>query len=640
MAAESAVYNIAHNISEESLYDRDLTAEAVLANTGHAAILGAGIGAAVPTALMTGKAIAEGVLKSTPVEWAMNGAARQVSKFFDPDRSAALYSGAMSKGDLLRDTLKGERFQTAVRELREGGFYKGGKIDLDLATGDLLQVEKGALPSQQRAFERLTYLTEKAGTGMGDILKSADDAVRAAEAKPFVVWGEADSQKLIEKIEKWQRTIQIDEGDAVRLRKTLVEIEQGINASNGELQQMHAIRRGLDKRIGGKNWESLKGEEIELVKDIRRTLNTKISERIEALGEEGIVAKDTVERWARLNRLYGNLKAIEEPLDWAKARAEANVNVGGLRWRDLLATSIGASAFGPIGAIPGLANRALQTEQGLLMRAAIGERLQQLSWAENLTRLTEKGIVDGVRAFVSKVDAAGAASKTLQKLGPAIARASVEAQPRAERRQNQQAWFADVQEQLAAVVADPQGFAHKQAEALQPLAAAAPELADQIVEGQLKAHEYLASVMPKSSAAPLQPLQTKFRAPDYEIQRFRQVVQVVRQPLSILEDLRRGTVTRQQTQAIEALYPRLYERLRIAAEQQINAPDAPKLSYTQRRRLGILFPGVEPTMTPDFIRLVSANLAPEEESKGSGIRSTANLKLSADHATAVDKLSG
>lgn len=59
LAVESEAYNIAHNLSEAALGDKEITAERLLAHSGQALAVGAGLGFAMPVAAAAGHALAE-----------------------------------------------------------------------------------------------------------------------------------------------------------------------------------------------------------------------------------------------------------------------------------------------------------------------------------------------------------------------------------------------------------------------------------------------------------------------------------------------------------------------------------------------------------------------------------------------------
>src|SRR6185503_6314357 len=246
-AAQGAVFQAAHNISEASLADKQITAESIFANTGHAAILGAGLGAAVPIIARS----AQEVARSAPVSYALSGAVKQFAKFFDPDRSLQLFTGAMKK-ELSPQT--GEKFQTAVSDLAHdhgASLYSAGDVALDPATAKLVKVADGGLPNQEEAFQRLERVQAQTGNAMGETLKAADTAAAQRGFVPDTQFGYADAKALGEKINKWAANGQISEAEAIRLGEVVNDLAPKINDKTS-LQALHEMRRGLDARVGGK----------------------------------------------------------------------------------------------------------------------------------------------------------------------------------------------------------------------------------------------------------------------------------------------------------------------------------------------------------------------------------------------------
>lgn len=633
MAAQSAVYQAAHNLSEDALGDKDLTAESILAHTGQAAILGAGLGAALPLVARGAQAIAE----SAPVRYVVSGAAKQFAKFFDPNRSLQLFTGAMKK-ELGAET--GKRFQTAVDELAHdsgASLYSAGEVALDPLTAKLVKTADGPLPGQAEAYQRLEALKNQAGTLMGDTLKAADVAMAESGVKPAMsMWTPGDAEPILNKINRWEADALIGEGAAAKLRETVEEIGQKIGAKDGNLEAMHAMRRALDARVGGKNWESLAGEEIEVVKDLRRVLSTKIDQGLAELAGSKLIPADAVDRWKRLNRLASNLYTIEKPLAGAIARSEGNVNVLGLRIRDIGVGAIGAGVLGPAGVALGVANKALQTDTGLLMRAAVGEKLQTLAWAEQMMTKSQAEIASSVKGFLGGIKASAVANEGLAKFGAPLAYATnTKAEPTT-RVKRQQDWFDETRKQILAVASNPEQFAATQGTEIQSLANSAPGVADALIGKQLQVYAYLARVMPKNPGMPFNIMNDQWKPADYEVQRFRKVVQVARSPLTVLSDLRAGTLTADQVAAVKELYPKLYESILDRVRQEVTSPDS-KASYAQQLKLGQLFPGAVPTMAPNFVAAMQAQVT-KPDTPGDKIRPPGGaVKLSKNYQTSTER---
>lgn len=652
LAAEASVFQAAHNISEESLQNRDLTVESVLSHVGDAALLGGGIGAGLPIALRAGKAAAGAALDFGPVRWAADKLGKQAADFLDPQRAAQLYSGGMSKGELLRDTPKGMKFKDSVKYLWDDGAYKGGTVDLG-ANGKLVHVENGKLLNQGEMLERFNQLQEKAGARIGEVLEEADQAAVAAGVNPATnVFGRAEAKAIDAELNQLRKTRQITEATSDRIANEVKDIARGINGARS-LKELHEIRRGLDARIGGKNFEKIEtSEEIDVIKNIRRMLSQKIDDGFSQLETAGI-AKGT-DAWRNTNQLYRSLANVTDKLDFQVARGNANVNVGGLRWRDLMAGTIGASALGPAGALIGVGNHLLQTDAGLLMRAHLGDKLHTLGWLTKATAAAKNNIGKSVAQFVKSINPDAIANTAVKALGTGAARIESLGMPAympamaqrkttpEERHAENSEWFKKTASLLQSVASDPQGFAQKQSDQLTEIAANAPKTASDIVQKQMQLYSYLLNVMPKNPGDPFTLAHSEWAPAEYEIDRFRDVVRVAAQPLAILHELRQGTVSRPQVQAVSTLYPSLYQQMYNAVISTVTDGKA-SLSYDKRLQLGKLFPGVEQSLSPDFIASMQQGSAQEEpESKSpSGYRAS-GIKTSSStaerYATKTERL--
>ncbi len=625
LAAQSAVYQAAHNLSEDALGDKDYSAESILANTGQAAVLGAGLGAAFPVAARVGQAVAN----SAPVRTVLSGAAKTFDKFFDPERNRQLFSGAMGKETLLRDSLEGKKFTAAVKLAGERGLYGKGEVALDPLTRKFEQIAEGGLPNGQEAYERLT-------TGQKSIVNATEDALAAADAKIAV--NPKMRAALTQFPEKAEAAIRakIDDFAANRLSvdrdallATLDKAKAMYESKAGSLKGLNDLKRGLyegiDYRVAGK-------EQVQITKEIARTVKTAIEAGAEmASPGAGAAVKD-------LNGLWGALETIRKPLDVMIKKGEANVNVMGLRFRDIGVGAMGASVLGPAGAALGVANKMLQTDRGLLMRAQFGEKLRNLAWAQKLADKTQSEIAGGIKSFLGGASASKVAAATSDKLGSPVAYALTSTKTPSARVESQQNWYDDTRKQILEVASNPGAFAEKQGKEAQGFADSAPGVADALINKQIQIYGYLAQVMPKNPGMPTNVFHDTWKPADYEVQAFRKVVQVARAPLTVLQDLKAGTLTAQQVDAVKTLYPKLYDKILDQVRQQVTAPDA-TTTYSQRLRLGQLFAGTEPTMDPTFVAAMQTPaVKPDEPGTGGKARAPGgSVKLSNNYKTSTER---
>lgn len=641
-AAEAAIFQAGHNISEESLANRDLTAESVLAHTGEAAILGGGIGLGLPLMLRAGQKAAAAVAESAPVEWVIGEAGKRAAKFLDPQRAAQLYSGAMSQGKLLDDTIEGEAFRGSVKNLWDRGFYKGGIVDIDDATGLLRQVESGRLLNQQEMLQRGRALSRRAGEVMGAVKNEADDVVKAMGKPSAFAVSEQDADRLLDQIWKYNKSGAISNATETKFVDMVAEDLGRIRASNS-FAELHELRQGLDSRIGPKNFLKLENKEKEIVKEVRRVVADKIRNGLGELEQAGAISPGSLERWNNANALFSDLRTVNKAIAKQTGRTEANVNVLGLRFRDIGIGAIGGGVLGgPAGVGIAVANKALQTDQGLLARAMLGERLQALGWLQKTTEAAEKNIARSVSSFIRAADpaAVGAAIARAPKIGEltAIARGMPTPTTDAVTRETTDAeWFEKTRKELLAIAADPQAAADKVGGQLSLLSAAAPKTSDTVVSKWLAVNDYLLKQMPKNPGSPMNILAPQWKPADYEISRFRDVVRVARNPLLILGDIKAGTVTRAQTAAVQTLYPSLYQTMFDQVRDAVTKPGV-ALPYEKRLQLGTLFPGVEASMVPGFASRMSTaqDASPKQGYRPGGVSKSSK---GSRHQTGVDRLS-
>lgn len=108
----------------------------------------------------------------------------------------------------------------------------------------------------------------------------------------------------------------------------------------------------------------------------------------------------------------------------------------------------------------------------------------------------------------------------------------------------------------------------------------------------------------------LQPQLVQRQLSDAEIARWNAYVTTAAKPLSVLDDLARGTIRREQVETLRALYPALYSSMSAKVLEALHDSRA-EVSYTQRVLLGTLFGApTDPTLQPASIRALQAAFSP------------------------------
>lgn len=199
--------------------------------------------------------------------------------------------------------------------------------------------------------------------------------------------------------------------------------------------------------------------------------------------------------------------------------------------------------------------------------------------------------------------AAGAIARTLPAAGRRAATASVSEPLLAE--------GPKMRENVAALAANPVAMADQLDRYIGNAADRLPQTHMALAAVPMRAIQFLASKLPP--APPPNALDGAMRAPiaQSDQDRFNEFVKGATDPLSALEDMSRGLLTLDRVEAIQAVYPQLYEKLRESVFDYVAAAAEAKqpLAYNKRAQLDILFGGkgaIEPTMTTQYMRTVEA----------------------------------
>lgn len=131
--------------------------------------------------------------------------------------------------------------------------------------------------------------------------------------------------------------------------------------------------------------------------------------------------------------------------------------------------------------------------------------------------------------------------------------------------------------------------------------------------------QYLQSQLPGGTAAPtvFQPSR-KSMPSDLQIREFAQKWAAVANPLSVIDDLRRGTVTHAQIDALKAVYPQMYAEVQTKALAKIRELDAQgkRMPFNDRLCLDLFLDlngAGEPTLAGKFIDRIAGMQAAKQK---------------------------
>lgn len=249
-----------------------------------------------------------------------------------------------------------------------------------------------------------------------------------------------------------------------------------------------------------------------------------------------------------------------------------------------------------------------------LMESDLKRRVVVLSAIEKSNKLVEKKLSESAKNFISS------SKKAINPLSVKALMNSPLAYKDKKEPKNKQEAYKNISEKVVEMTTSPEKFAEKMSKSLYNIAQAAPETADAILQNSQKTLEFLNSKMPKNSNPLSGP---KFMVREYtpssmEMSKFERYIQVLDNPMSALDELEAGTLTREHVEVLKEVYPNLYTRIQQEVSNKV--ADETKMDYNKKVQLGILLDiTTDPSLISENLMALQANFAvqPEVDNNGS-----------------------
>lgn len=231
----------------------------------------------------------------------------------------------------------------------------------------------------------------------------------------------------------------------------------------------------------------------------------------------------------------------------------------------------------------------------------------------------------GVGFFSGLLDSAKGAGEAA-KTGAAFG--SARTQTEYERRANQ----------VNRLRSDPTALANRVGDALGGVSSSAPKVQAAATVTAIRGMEFLSDKLPKGreDAYSAQPHLERPRVSDAEAARFKRYLAAADDPTIVFDEAKKGTLTREHVEAVKAIYPSLYDEMRVQIMESL-ATSKKKLSYTRRIQLGILLDlPTDKTLSPEFLSAIQGTYtqgAGEAESPPPALSRPINVAGSLETAT-------
>jgi hypothetical protein len=584
-AVEGAAYGAGQLVHEDALGAADFNAENLLAYTGSGALIGGSLNSALPllgaASTKLGKELGKGTEKI-------------FSKYTDPVQDSAKLLG-FSKSQIEKITSKNPEFFKGVPDfVREKLALKVGDSTEDLMIKNNA-IKKAAGKEMDAVYD-----------AMGD--NTIDKSVFTGIAN-----------NLEEKYIKPYEGMESFKGAIVPAKNIVKDIRAVVSKSeNLTAKEVRSLRQKMDE-LGASYYKARdpsKGAEAAFGARslIRDELNAFVTQVNPNLGR----------RLAAANKDFHYAETISKAID-KKAITDKSL----LDFKDYALGGI----FGGLLGNAGLAIPAAKK----LMESDFKRKVTVLAGMEKANKLVDTRIVDAAKSFMSN------SRKAFNPVSIKIMMNSPLSFKEGKKPSNKTEAFNNIREKVLELRSNPEEFTNKVTKSIYSVSRAAPQAAQYMQDHSVRAFDFLNEKMPKDLNEMLGPkfMQKPFTPSSMEVSKFERYVQILEHPLSAMDELEQGTLTREHVEALEAVYPSIYSRMKVSIMDEIR--NQPTMAYDKKIQLGILFDTpTDPSMIPENILALQSNFAPQEQGQSApqpAVKTTQggaeNLSMSDRHATDV-----
>lgn len=598
-AVEGAGYGAGSAVSQAALRDEPLTIEKIVAGAGHGALLGGALGGGMVGLSALGSAAKSKVEAAVErLAGAPSGAGENaVQKFLRETSEEAAVRGL---GGTKKQVGK---IEAALGE-REGAMTRLRDVvldDLPTAVGK----PKGAILSKGEQNVAAQAFHDSAGKKLGAIVDELSATPVRVDLAAFAKAAEAKASS-VEKLFGGKV-------EAAKIRETAAEIQRAVDAGEGSLRSLQMARSRFGAEFDAGVSKS--------TRETKKLLYSELSKEFERSGETAakLLGKpEAVGAWKSANLDY-QIASLIRPAAESGAAAMATNRLGGLSEHLSILGALGAGGGAPAAIAAGVGARVVKAygSQMLAHAARAGAEGQVLS---RFAAATDAAIGKSAGSFVAGKSLAAGARRVATDV--------------TERKRSASAY-----DDAAASVRMGGTTEGRVAGAT----SSRPDLGASIGAKVDRDRAFLASKLPPERSAAL----GRSKAPPVDPEtreRFLRYYRAVTDPLSVLDDMAKGRVTREAVEAIRATSPALFGDIQGKVLHAVSTSKT-ELPYERRVALSLLLDTpIDPTMSPQFIATIQAVFPKDAPPGQPGAPPTSApkrpLSRAEDNTTAAERLLG
>lgn len=573
-ATEGALFSVGQLISEDALGEVEFNGENLLSNMGTGVMFGGAVGGlvgvipgATKAALKTGKSAFDEVSSKL--------------KVVDPEEAAfSLLDASASSRVYLKNNAKDvvDELPTKLHELHVKHKFKDA----------------------EGLYSAVKSEIKEHGEMIGSLTKKMDDAGAASNSADVWIRVADDMDNRIAKIED-NVTLKNQTRELKAIRNKALE-----NAASGKpLDASEVFRLKNQYAKAGKV-----DKPLDSLTEVNKA-NLAISDifRKELIGFSDQVGGELGQQWAKANKAYRFASTIEE---FAAKKANKPTRLADIS--DLL-TLIAAVPGGITTSVAGLGLKKFYDAD--TRRLWVITRAMQKQQEKNI-----KHVETAVKTFSSGKRVAAPVTTKAILASPLSNKNEEGKKPQAPK--NKKEAFNNLKENIRTLKSDPEKMVERIAKSTYTMNLYAPKSTQVAIEKGLKAIDFLESKIPTSrgNLTGFPKFDREYMPSSIELAKFERYVETVENPMSVMDDLAAGTLTREQAETLQVVFPKIYEHVQKVVMEEVSKPDT-KLDYNQKIQLGILLNvPTDNSLAPKTIQKLQAMFQQDPQQSQSGTQTT------------------
>lgn len=590
-AVEGSLMGLSQLLREENLGDAELNAENLMATVGTGALYGGLIGGTIPVA---GSALSAGAGKVGKAGKTIFD--KVIAKYADPKKAAEELTG-MPLG--------------ALAKLENKAY--GKQLLKDLPDWYANEVKIGIGDTAEEILEKVNMVKSEAGIKIGKVLEQADlEAAQSMKPLPTDLRNRLFSEVADSLDNDFLKPLQTGLAkDTMKAEARQVQnIIKGLRseAATGapiNAQALVAAKRGVDKIL--KKFRNrpigTTATDAELAALEARNMLNEASKRYVSH-----INPQLAEELAKANRNYSIATTVQPHL-LKKSLKDPSM----LGFRDALYGLAGIGVGGgPVGAAAVIGKKFLESD--------LRRKLLILSGMEKANLQIGARIAESASNFVNSA----ARPARLASIGALVA--SPIAQKREDGKRpvepkNRSEAYKNASKNISELIVKSDELMDRSVKAGAAVAYAAPNTAQVIGNRAISGLQFLQSKIPKRPYEAIFPSENvkPYEPSSMELAKFENYVQVVDNPLSVLQDMQSGTLTQAHVEALRAVYPRLYSEIKQSVLKELQTKPETEVPYSKKAQFTILFgTPLDASLIGRNIMGLQAQFATEREQERTG----------------------